>query len=53
MWVTNQGSNNVTKLSPEGAALGTFAVGNEPDAIAFDGTNMWVTNGLGNNVTAL
>jgi hypothetical protein len=44
MWVTNLGSDNVTKLSPSGATLGTFAVGNSPEGIAFDGAHMWVTN---------
>ncbi len=27
MWVANSGSNDVTELSPAGATLGTFAVG--------------------------
>ncbi len=44
MWVANEGTNNVTKLSPSGATLGTFAVGSGPVGIAFDGTNMWVAN---------
>jgi hypothetical protein len=42
MWVTDSGSDAVTKLSPTGATLGTFAVGNQPTGIAFDGTDMWV-----------
>jgi DNA-binding beta-propeller fold protein YncE len=33
--------------------LGTFAVGTQPVAIAFDGTNMWVANYGSNNVTKL
>jgi DNA-binding beta-propeller fold protein YncE len=48
MWVTNIGSNNVTELSPVGVTLGTFAAGSHPDAIAFDGTNMWVANASSN-----
>jgi ABC-type Fe3+-hydroxamate transport system substrate-binding protein len=35
-----------------GVTGGTFPVGGGPDAIAFDGTNMWVANG-GNTVTEL
>ena len=46
-------TNNVTELSPAGATLGTFPVGVGPDAIAFDGTNMWVANGGNDNVTEL
>lgn len=30
-----------------------FSVGNGPNGIAFDGTNIWVTNGLSNTVTKL
>ncbi len=44
MWVI-AGNGDVTKLSPTGAMLGTFAVGGTPRGIAFDGTNMWVTDG--------
>jgi YVTN family beta-propeller protein len=53
MWVTNAGSNNVTKLSLSGAVLGTFAVQTEPLGIAFDGANMWVANHGSNTVTKL
>ncbi len=53
MWVTNSDSGTVTKLSPTGATLGTFAVGAIPVGIAFDGTNMWVTNIGSANVTKL
>ena len=35
------------------APLGTYIVGSDPLAIAFDGTNMWVTNDGGNDVTEL
>ena len=53
MWVVNTGSNNVTELSPTGATLGTYAVGNDPYGIAFDGANMWVTNFFDGTVTEL
>ena len=45
MWVADAESNTVTELSPAGVTLGTFPVGSGPTAIAFDGTNMWVTSG--------
>ena len=32
---------------------GTFAVGSEPNNLAFDGTSIWVTNFLDNTVTQL
>ena len=54
IWVTNGGTNRVTKLrASDGQVLGTFAVGNGPQGIAFDGANIWVTNTNSNNVTKL
>lgn len=53
MWVTNAGSNKATKLSPSGANLGTFAVGNAPLGIAFDGAHMWVANHANNSASEL
>jgi len=43
MWVTRKGCNDVTKLSPSGAKLGTFPVGPTPTGLAFDGARMWAT----------
>jgi hypothetical protein len=46
IWVTNAGSNSVTKLrASDGANLGTFGVEFSPFGVAFDGANIWVTNG--------
>ena len=59
MWVVNihgsvtDNSGTVLELSPSGATLGTYAVGNTPSAIAFDGTHMWVANDDSKNVTEL
>ena len=54
IWVTNCGSNNVTKLrASDGAVLGTYAVGTSPAGIAFDGANIWVANSGSNNVMKL
>jgi DNA-binding beta-propeller fold protein YncE len=33
--------------------LGTFAVGNLPQSVVFDGVNIWVTNFSSNTVTKL
>jgi DNA-binding beta-propeller fold protein YncE len=55
MWVVNTGDNSITKLSPAGATLGTFAAGQAPHGgIAYDGTSMWFTDGIpSNSVTRL
>jgi DNA-binding beta-propeller fold protein YncE len=51
IWVTNTGSNNVTKLlASTGATVGTYT---NPDAVAFDGTNIWVANDISFTVTKL
>lgn len=48
IWVTNQRSNDVTKLrASDGANLGTFPVDFGPVGIAFDGANIWVACGNG------
>jgi len=50
--VANEGSNSVTKLrASDGANLGTFAVGFNPEGVAFDGANIWVANKGSNSVT--
>jgi Fe2+ transport system protein B len=44
----------VTKLrASTGATVGTFSVGNEPVAAAFDGANIWVSNFSGTTVSKL
>jgi outer membrane lipoprotein-sorting protein len=54
IWVTNSGSNTVTKLNAsDGAVQGTFPVGNLPQGLAFDGANIWVANRSSNTVTKL
>jgi hypothetical protein len=54
IWVSNDGSNNVTKLlASTGAVLGTFTVGTNPIGVAFDGANLWVANLNSKNVTKL
>jgi DNA-binding beta-propeller fold protein YncE len=50
--VANSDSNSLTKLRvSDGANLGTFPVGNNPQGVAFDGANMWVANGGSNTVS--
>jgi DNA-binding beta-propeller fold protein YncE len=54
--VANVSSNNVTKLrASDGVCVGTFTVatGTGASGVAFDGANIWVTNGTSNTVTKL
>ncbi len=52
--MTKVGDNAVTKLrASDGANLGTFPVGRPANAVAFDGVNLWVTNGSANTVSKL
>ncbi len=54
IWVTNNGSNDVTKLrASDGTNLGTFPVGSGPEGVALDGANVWVANLGSSNVTKL
>jgi|HubBroStandDraft_2_1064218.scaffolds.fasta_scaffold02630_6 DNA-binding beta-propeller fold protein YncE len=53
-WIAISGSNSVSKIrARDGAVVGTFSVGDTPDAIAFDDANIWAANGFGNTVTKL
>ena len=40
-------------MQPPGQLVGTYAVGDGPFGIAFDGANIWVANNLSDNVTKL
>jgi hypothetical protein len=59
IWVTNNGSNTVTKLrASDGACVGTctfrvtgFAASANPLRVAFDGANIWVVFSSGFGVT--
>jgi len=54
IWVSNSGSNSLTKLrANDGALIGTYAVGPLPRGIVFDGTNIWVANSGSNRITKL
>lgn len=54
IWVTNQGSNNVTKLRVcDGSLVGTFPAGGLTTGIAFDGANVWVGNSHEETVSKL
>jgi len=44
----------VTKLrASDGVVQGSFAVGSYPNGVAFDGANIWVSNGNNGTVTKL
>jgi hypothetical protein len=54
IWVTNTGSNTVSKLrANDGTTLGTFSVNANPYGITFDGANIWVTIAGSNTVSEL
>jgi DNA-binding beta-propeller fold protein YncE len=49
-----QDNRAVTELrASDGLNLGTFAVGSNPNGVAFDGANIWVTNYGDSTVTEL
>ena len=56
-WIANQsggGNGTVTKLrANDGTVLGTYPMSAAPLAVAFDGTNVWVTFTLANIVSKL
>jgi hypothetical protein len=53
LWFSITG-NNVSKLrASDGAILGTFPVGTNPQGLAFDGANIWTANNNSNNVTKI
>src|SRR5918997_1063984 len=53
VFVANQFGNTVTKLSADGAVVGTYPVGRRPVAVAFYGVSVWVANYLSNDVMRL
>ena len=44
LWVTNQTSNNVSKINPVTGTKVDIPTGLGPIGVAFDGTNIWVVN---------
>jgi DNA-binding beta-propeller fold protein YncE len=56
VWVADDGphSNTVTKIDAASqTVVGTYPVGQAPDAMGFDGKNIWVGNSESNNVWLL
>ena len=53
LWVSNQNSDNVSKLAPNGTILGIFAVGNVPAGMLFLNGNIWVANWIDSSVSVL
>jgi hypothetical protein len=53
IWVTDLGAAKLFKLDPAGAILQTVSVGVGPGFAAFDGTNIWVPNRVGNSITVV
>jgi hypothetical protein len=44
MWVTLGALNTVVKLASTGALVGSYPTGVGPNGMAFDGTNIWITD---------
>lgn len=53
IWVSNQNSNNVAKMSPNGAVIATYAVGSVPAGLLYLNGNIWVANWNDASVTVL
>ncbi len=55
VWVTNTGSNTVTRLGAwvGGSVQATISVAAAPQAIVFDNARMWVTHAATNNLSAI
>ena len=48
--IRNPDGGVIVKMTTSGAVLSTTPVGVDPDEMAFDGTNVWMTDFLGNDV---
>ena len=54
MWVSNNGSNTVSKVQQStGTVLATVTVGKQPEGLAYDGANIWVANYGSNTVSVI
>jgi len=54
LWVTNQGSNSVTRLrSADGAVVGEYPVGSAPIGLTYDGARVWVANANDDTVSRI
>jgi DNA-binding beta-propeller fold protein YncE len=53
VWVTDDSSGTLLKLSGSGAVLQTVTVGAGPAQPVFDGTNIWVPNQSGNSISVV
>jgi YVTN family beta-propeller protein len=53
VWVTNQSSNNVTRIRKSDSSKTTIAVGTHPWGVAVDSNYVWVSNRESSNVTRI
>jgi len=52
IWIANVGGNNLRKLkAADGTNLGSFAAGNGPIVLAFDGAYIWSASSFGGSIT--
>ena len=51
MWIANYGSTSVSRITAStGSSQGAIAVAANPDDVAYDGTNIWVTSPTGTQI---
>lgn len=53
VWVTNNGSANVSRINTNGSVTNISVAGTSPWGIAYDGTFMWVTSSSSNNLSKI
>ena len=53
IWESNFNTNSVSKYALDGTLAGTYSTGSGACGLAYVGTNIWVTNFLGNTITKL
>ena len=51
IWVTNNGSNTVSRFNPVTGIRDDFTVGGNPQGVAYDGTSIWVVNNGSNFIS--
>ncbi len=51
MWIANYGSSSVSRITAAtGTSQGAISVAANPDDVAYDGANIWVTSATGTQI---
>jgi DNA-binding beta-propeller fold protein YncE len=53
LWVANQFTGTVTRVTPDGMVIGDYPAGQKPVALAYDGQHIWVANQEAATITLL